>query len=103
MKRRRVFRRGCRMSTAGGAMGSALDSGDHQMPSLEMIAARVRAEYRDMPGLSLTAPQAARLLGVQLSTCLTVLEELVHSGLLYNTSRGAYIAAPPTRGHSLRP
>jgi hypothetical protein len=87
-------------------METGMDGGDGHVPSFEMletIAARVRAEYRDMPGLSLTAPQAARLLSVQLPLCVAVLQELVGSGDLYNTSRGAYIAAPPTRGHSLRP
>src|SRR5262245_27150356 len=69
---------------------------------LEMIAVRVRAEYREMPGLSLTASQAARLLGLQLSTCERVLRGLVLDGVLFHTSRGVYVATPSTRDHRAR-
>ena len=61
------------------------------------LAARVRAEYQEMPGLSLTAAQAARLWGIDRSLCEQVLRGLVSSGQLYHTPRGAYVAAPPTR------
>jgi hypothetical protein len=70
---------------------------ENEVLSLQMIAARVRAEYREMPGLSLTLPQAARLLGVQPTICQTVLQALVLDGVLYHTPRGTYIATPPTR------
>ena len=62
----------------------------------ERLATRVRAEYREMPGLSLTTEQASRLLGAQPALCRTVLQALVAEGVLY-TSRGVYIAAPSTR------
>jgi hypothetical protein len=70
---------------------------DDQMDDLEAVIPRVRAEYREMPGLSLTTRQAARLWGMHLSLCEVVLEELVLRGVLYNTPSGAYAAAPPTR------
>ena len=50
-----------------------------------------------MPGLSLTAAQAARLWGIDRSTCEQVLRGLVLNGQLYQTPRGAYVAAPPMR------
>src|SRR5262249_12585802 len=70
---------------------------DDQMDALEPLIARVRAEYHEMPGLSLTTQQAARLWGMHLSLCERVLKELVLRGVLYNTPSGAYAASPPTR------
>ena len=40
---------------------------DADMGIRQGLAARVRAEYREMPGLSLTAEQASRLWGLNLS------------------------------------
>ena len=61
------------------------------------LAARVRAEYREMPGLSLTAEQASRLLGIDGPVCEQVLQGLVSDGALYHTPRGVYVAAPTAR------
>jgi hypothetical protein len=54
----------------------------------ERLLLRVRQEFEDMPGLSLTLPQAVRLLGVPPEMCLRVLTTLVARGLLRVTSRG---------------
>jgi hypothetical protein len=67
------------------------------MRAVESLTVRVRAEYREMPGLSLTTAQASRLWGVDHSVCEQVLRSLVADGALYHTSRGAYVAAPPTQ------
>ena len=67
------------------------------MGSGDGLFMRVRAEYREMPGLSLTAEQAARLMGVDLSMCRAVLQQLVMDGVLYHTRGGAYVASPVTR------
>ena len=64
---------------------------------LDSLMSRVKAEYREMPGLSLTASQASRLWGMQLSVCEKVLHELVIEGMLYYTRHGAYVAVPSTR------
>lgn len=53
---------------------------------------RVRAEYMEMPGLCLTAVQAARLLGLELHECVRVLTTLVAEGELRHTRKG-YIRA----------
>jgi hypothetical protein len=66
---------------------------------MRALAARVRAEYREMPGLALTAEQASRLLGIDRPVCEKVLQGLVSDGALYHTSRGAYVAASSTRDH----
>jgi hypothetical protein len=65
--------------------------------SVDAFAARVRAEYREMPGLSLTATQVSRLCGIHLTLCERVLQQLVLSGVLYRSSAGAYVAAPQIR------
>jgi hypothetical protein len=43
---------------------------------------RVWAEFREMPGLKLTLPQASRLFDIELVRCEQVLDALVHSGYL---------------------
>ena len=68
-----------------------------QMRAVESLTVRVRAEYREMPGLSLTAAQASRLWGIDHSVCEHVLRSLVADGALYHTPHGAYVATPPTR------
>jgi hypothetical protein len=55
---------------------------------------RVRGEYREMPGLRLTLPQACRLWQVAGPACESVLEALVNEGFLLKTSQGAYVAGP---------
>ena len=55
----------------------------------EKLLLRVRQEFGDMPGLSLTLPQAVRLLGVPTEICLRVLTTLVARGQLRMTSRGS--------------
>jgi hypothetical protein len=47
------------------------------------IHARVRAEYLEMPGLSLTLAQAARLFDVEQTRCAHVLRALVADGALW--------------------
>ena len=44
------------------------------------LCTRVRAEFREMPGLILTLPQAARLFSIEPSRCERVLGALVHAG-----------------------
>lgn len=50
--------------------------------------ARVRADYNEMPGLSLTLPQAARFWGLDQHECRLVLETLVAEHFLRSTIRG---------------
>ena len=53
---------------------------------------RIQAEYREMPGLTLTLPQAARLFNLEPARCERVLDTLVHAGLLVRYS-GMYARA----------
>ena len=54
---------------------------------------RVRGEYLEMPGLSLTERQAQRLWNVDPEMCRALLEALTQAGFLYRTAGGAYVRA----------
>jgi len=52
----------------------------------------IRAEYLEMPGLSLTAAQAQRLWNLPCAfCCLGFLEELVDAGFLRQTATGSFV------------
>ena len=53
----------------------------------DTIHARVRGEYREMPGLRLTIPQAARLFNLDHDHCVRVLDTLVTEGELWSNGR----------------
>jgi hypothetical protein len=54
------------------------------------LTALIRAEYIEMPGLSVTLAQAARLWNIDRLQCLYALESLVNGGFLYR-SRDSYL------------
>ena len=58
-----------------------------------VIAERVRGEFREMPGLSLTLTQAGRLWSLDLGTCSEVLSQLVECGFLSQRADGAFCRA----------
>jgi hypothetical protein len=51
---------------------------------------RICSEFLDMPGLYLTAPQAARLFGVEPTACEALLAKLVQVRFLRRTPTGFY-------------
>lgn len=61
------------------------------MPPIREAILRVEGEYREMPGLSLTLPQAARLWGLDQSTCERVLAILIERRVLKRALNGTYI------------
>ena len=56
------------------------------------VIARVRAEYREMPGLCLTVQQACRLWQINLTDCARILELLVAQHVLKRSATGVFIA-----------
>jgi hypothetical protein len=56
---------------------------------VEVIARRVREEFREMPGLRLTPAQARRLWGLEQETCHAVIDALVAAAFLRWTAAGA--------------
>jgi hypothetical protein len=64
------------------------------MPSPDLLVARIRGEYREMPGLRLTFAQACRLWQVNAATCEVVLQTLLAEHFLVRTANGAFMALP---------
>jgi hypothetical protein len=64
--------------------------------SARYIIQRVRGEYLEMPGLSLTEQQAQRLWHIDADACRSLFASLVDSGFLRRTSRGGYVRADIT-------
>ena len=67
-------------------------------------AERVMADYREMPGLSVTLAQGARLWGLSLIECESVLAMLVADGQLFRDHRGLFLrrGAVHRRSHSVK-
>jgi len=54
---------------------------------------RIRSEFREMPGLSLTIPQASRLWHLDHRSSEQLLDALVLDGVLRRKADGAYLVA----------
>ena len=59
--------------------------------ALHDLLQRIEGEYREMPGLSVTAPQAQRLWGLDSMTCGFVLMTLIQRGVLKRTASGTFV------------
>lgn len=57
-------------------------------PDFNSMLSRVRREFVEMPGLSLTEPQARRLWSLDRQTCAALLAVLVNARVLMWTSDG---------------
>jgi hypothetical protein len=57
---------------------------------------RIRSEFVEMPGLTLTKPQARRLWSLDSQLCDTLLDALVSARVLEKTTRDAYVLAGAT-------
>jgi hypothetical protein len=54
------------------------------------LLSRIRAEYLEMPGLCLTAPQAQLLCGGEIPVCRALMDRLVEERFLYRKADGSY-------------
>jgi hypothetical protein len=52
---------------------------------------RIRGEFNEMPGLQLTIAQAARLWGMEVSACRSVVDALVDASFLRWTRTGTVV------------
>ena len=59
--------------------------------ALHELLQRIEGEYREMPGLCVTAAQAARLWGLDRTTCSFVLLTLIERGVLKRSPNGNYV------------
>jgi hypothetical protein len=62
----------------------------NKSPSVSHILQRIRAEYLEMPGLSLKPEQVERLCGIDGGVCRDALNVLVATGFLSRRADGAY-------------
>ena len=68
------------------------------------LCRRIMQEYRDLPALCLTVPQAARLFQVEVARCVEALQELENAGFLHRIGQRYFCAVkgadeePRTRG-----
>jgi hypothetical protein len=74
-------------------MTTVVSSIERQSETIRELTRRVQAEYAEMPGLSVTLPQAQRLLATDRDTCAAVLEALIKRRILRRTGRGRYVRA----------
>jgi hypothetical protein len=58
------------------------------------LETRVRREFEEIPGVSLTLAQAGRLFGLSADVCEQVLSSLVREGVIAITSDQRYAIAP---------
>ena len=72
------------------------DTAPGSAPPSQLLA-RIRSEYREMPGLRMTILQARRFWGIDILTCSAALSQLTSSGFLLMTRDGAYMLADAER------
>ncbi len=59
--------------------------------ALHELLRRIENDYREMPALNVTEPQAQRLWGLDTTTCSFVLMTLIERRILKRTPSGTYI------------
>jgi hypothetical protein len=64
---------------------------EREAETVRHLTRRVQSEYAEMPGLSVTMPQAQRLLDLDRATCALVFKALVHRRFLRRTAHGRYV------------
>jgi len=57
------------------------------------LSSQIEAEYMEMPGLSVTLPQAQRLWTADRHTCQTAFDLLVARGVLKMSVKGRFVRA----------
>jgi hypothetical protein len=62
-----------------------------EQESFEVLVKRVRAEFREMPGLRLTFEQIRRLWMLDRTTCDALVSRLTDARILVRTAGGHYV------------
>jgi hypothetical protein len=79
------------MKTSVSTSSAVREGRTETTPALHELLCRVESEYREMPGMCVTAAQAQRLWGLDATTCSFVLATLIDRGILRRTPRGTYV------------
>jgi hypothetical protein len=69
----------------------------HETATIDDWMHVIEAEYREMPGLTLTKPQVRRLWCLEPKVCDEVLEALISADFLAHTHGDSYVLAPSRR------
>ena len=64
---------------------------DAETAVLHELLQRIESDYREIPALSVTEPQAQRLWGLNRTMCSFVLMTLIQRGILKRTASGTYV------------
>lgn len=64
-----------------------------QSEAIRTLIEQVKAEYAEMPGLSVTLPQAQRLWAVDRPTCEEAFSHLIARRVLRMTTKGRFVRA----------
>ena len=72
---------------------TSADRGDQNADAFTRAVQRVRGEFLEMPGLTLTVAQAARLWSFDLTFCVAVLSALEETRFLVRTRRSTFARA----------
>ena len=75
------------------AIANVRDDSRTRSGAIRTLLELVQAEYAEMPGLSVTLPQAQRLWAVDRSTCEEVFSRLISGGVLRRTTKGRFVRA----------
>ena len=83
------------MLESSSAIATTNARADIRTPSgaIRTLMEQVQAEYAEMPGLSVTLPQAQRLWAVDQPTCEEVFSRLIARGVLRMTTKGRFVRA----------
>jgi hypothetical protein len=65
-------------------------AGEHRHQGRKELVCRIRGEFEEMPGLSLTPVQAIKLFGISPDVCAGILSDLIEEGVLQLRSDGCY-------------
>lgn len=79
------------MKTVSGGHDTVQRGKPETTAALHELLRRIESEYREMPGMCVTAAQAERLWGLDSTTCSFILMTLIERGILRRTPRGTYV------------
>ena len=71
----------------------AIRDGRRDINAVRELSSQIEAEYMEMPGLSVTLPQAQRLWTADQRTCQTAFDRLIARGVLKMSVKGRFVRA----------
>jgi hypothetical protein len=90
-RRKEIGEEAARLTRSLERNGHARKTDPGTPPALQELFRQIAAEYREMPGLSLTLPQAQRLWGLDRDTCARALATLIERRVLRRAMNGTYV------------